>query len=212
MVKDHSDVREETRCHHMGYSFRLAVRVLLYASSHRQDNTYHGLCYTSSGTLAGTRNSSMGKWGARCSSVVRAFTHGTIGCWIDPSWWTHSAISHFGRSSTTKTVAYDVCWTVHITDPLMLTGKAPHKLLAAGFFSFLEVIVNYARQHMTLNVLSASLNKTFPSLFDCVFTWSASAMMSISFWACLQSPRVTRVNAIPVLLWSRTKTSTVKLL
>ena len=27
----------------MGYSFRLAARVLLYAPSHRQDNTYHGL-------------------------------------------------------------------------------------------------------------------------------------------------------------------------
>ena len=35
----------------------LAARVLLYASSHRQDNTYHGLCYTSRGALAGTRNS-----------------------------------------------------------------------------------------------------------------------------------------------------------
>ena len=44
----------------MGYSFWLAARVLLYASSHRQDNTYHGLCYTSRGALAGTRNSSMG--------------------------------------------------------------------------------------------------------------------------------------------------------
>ena len=44
----------------MGYSFRLAARVLLYASSHRQDNTYHGLCYTSLEALAGTRNSSMG--------------------------------------------------------------------------------------------------------------------------------------------------------
>ena len=52
-------VREETRCRHMGYSFRLAARVLLYASSHRQDNTYHGLCYTSRGALAGPRNSSM---------------------------------------------------------------------------------------------------------------------------------------------------------
>ena len=40
----------------MGYSFRLAARVLLYASSHRQDNTYHGLYYTSHGALAGTRN------------------------------------------------------------------------------------------------------------------------------------------------------------
>ena len=27
--------------------------------------------------------------GARCSSVVRAFTHGVMGRWIDSSWWTH---------------------------------------------------------------------------------------------------------------------------
>ena len=47
-------VREETRCRHIGYSFRLAARVLLYAPSHRQDSTYHGLCYTSRGALAGT--------------------------------------------------------------------------------------------------------------------------------------------------------------
>ena len=53
-------VRKETRCRHIGYSFRLTARVLLYAPSHRQDNTYHGLCYTSRGALAGTRNSSMG--------------------------------------------------------------------------------------------------------------------------------------------------------
>ena len=53
-------VRKETRCRHIGYSFRLTARVLLYAPSDRQDNTYHGLCYTSRGALAGTRNSSMG--------------------------------------------------------------------------------------------------------------------------------------------------------
>ena len=53
-------VRKETHCRHIGYSYRLAARVLLYAPSHRQDNTYHGLCYTSRGALAGTRNSSMG--------------------------------------------------------------------------------------------------------------------------------------------------------
>ena len=44
----------------MGYSFRLTAWVLLYALAHRQDNTYHSLCYTSRGALAGTRNSSMG--------------------------------------------------------------------------------------------------------------------------------------------------------
>ena len=53
-------VRKETRCRHIGYSYRLTARVLLYAPSHRQDNTYHGLCYASRGALAGTRNSLMG--------------------------------------------------------------------------------------------------------------------------------------------------------
>ena len=53
-------VRNETRCRHIGYSYRLTARVLLYAPSHRQDNTYHGLCYINRGALAGTRNSSMG--------------------------------------------------------------------------------------------------------------------------------------------------------
>ena len=48
--------REETHCRHMGYSYRLTARVLLYAPSHRQDNTYDGLCYTSRGALAGMRN------------------------------------------------------------------------------------------------------------------------------------------------------------
>ena len=52
-------VRKETRCRHIGYSYRLTARVL-YAPSHRQDNTYHDLCYTSRGALVGTRNSSMG--------------------------------------------------------------------------------------------------------------------------------------------------------
>ena len=47
-------VTKETRCRHIGYSFRLT------APSHRQDSTYHGLCYTNRGALAGTRNSSMG--------------------------------------------------------------------------------------------------------------------------------------------------------
>ena len=61
MVKGHQIAREETCFSHMGYSFRLAARVLLYVSSHRQDNTYHGICYASRGALAGTRNSSMGQ-------------------------------------------------------------------------------------------------------------------------------------------------------
>ena len=53
-------VRKETCCRHIGYTYRLTANVLLCAPSHRQDNTYHGLCYTSRGALAATRNSSMG--------------------------------------------------------------------------------------------------------------------------------------------------------
>ena len=39
-VENYSD---SERRNHMGYSYRLAGRVLLYAPSHRQDSTYHGL-------------------------------------------------------------------------------------------------------------------------------------------------------------------------
>ena len=39
--------------------FRLTARVLLYAPFHIHDSPYHGLCYTSHGALAATRNSSM---------------------------------------------------------------------------------------------------------------------------------------------------------
>ena len=53
-------VRKEMRCHHIGYSLRLIARVILYVPSHRQDSTYHGLCYPSRRALDGTRYSSMG--------------------------------------------------------------------------------------------------------------------------------------------------------
>ena len=46
MVKDHSDSERGN----MGYSFRLAARVLLYAPSHRQDthtNTHYIYIYAS---------------------------------------------------------------------------------------------------------------------------------------------------------------------
>ena len=47
--------RKETHCCHMGYSFQLAAR-FFYMHHPRQDSTYHGLCYTSLGALAETRN------------------------------------------------------------------------------------------------------------------------------------------------------------
>ena len=59
MVKDHLITIKETRCRHIGYSYRLTAMVLLYTSSHRQDSTYHGIYYTSRGAMAGTVNNSM---------------------------------------------------------------------------------------------------------------------------------------------------------
>ena len=47
--------------------------------------------------------------GARCSSVVKAFAHGAMGHQIDPSWWTHSAISHSKQCSTTGITKAVVC-------------------------------------------------------------------------------------------------------
>ena len=58
MVKDHS---ENDRANTMPALHRLPFPVSskgsLYAPSHRQDSTNHGICYTSGGTLAGMRNS-----------------------------------------------------------------------------------------------------------------------------------------------------------
>ena len=58
MVKDHSDSERRNLLLPHGLLI-LAAMVLLYAPSHIQDSTHHGLCYTSRGTLVGERNSSM---------------------------------------------------------------------------------------------------------------------------------------------------------
>ena len=58
MVKDHSDSERGNPLPPHGLLFPISSKGSLYASSHRQDNTYHDLCYTSRGALAGTRNSS----------------------------------------------------------------------------------------------------------------------------------------------------------
>ena len=49
------------------------------------------------------------KQGARCSSVVRAFAHGAMDHRIDPSWWTHWAISHSSQCPTTGVTMAVIC-------------------------------------------------------------------------------------------------------
>ena len=59
--------------------------------------------YTDQNKLGDTKT----RPGARCSSVVRAFTHGWMGRWIDPSWWTHWVIfrsSQWSSTGVTKAV------------------------------------------------------------------------------------------------------------
>ena len=55
MVKDHSDSEKGNALPPHRLFFPISSK-----GSHRQDNTYHGLCYTSRGALDGMRNSSMG--------------------------------------------------------------------------------------------------------------------------------------------------------
>ena len=60
MVKDHSDSEKGNPLPPYRLLLSINSKGSLNAPSHRQDSTYHGLCYTSRGALAGTRNSSMG--------------------------------------------------------------------------------------------------------------------------------------------------------
>ena len=121
MVKYHTDrEREETRCRHMGYSFRLTARSLLYAPSHRQDSIYDDLWYTSRGTLAGTRNNSMGpQWR------------------IDPT--THRTISERPYHGATS------C-SLFITNIIFVKQKVCNKYITS-LFLFIALIYLTTRQY-----------------------------------------------------------------
>ena len=64
----------------------------------------------------------------RCSSVVRAFAHGTMGCQIDPSW--VDPLSYFSFQPVLhdwcnkgRGMFYPLCGMMHIKEPLLLIGK-----------------------------------------------------------------------------------------
>ena len=54
MVKDHPDSERGNPLPPHGLLFPINSKVFSYAPSHRQDSTYHGLCYTSRGALVET--------------------------------------------------------------------------------------------------------------------------------------------------------------
>ena len=111
--------REETRCRDIGYSFRIAARVLLYASSNRQDNTYQGLCCTSRGALAGTRIILMDPpW------RIDPTTHRTM-----------SERSHHGATSRSS-AGMKSCLAVHATmTPTTVSNFLPMLKLIAGRYT-----------------------------------------------------------------------------
>ena len=75
MAKDHSDSKRENLVPLHGLLFPInSNNQQLYAPSHRQDSTYHSLCYTSCGELTRMINSSMGPRG-----WIDLVTHHTMG-------------------------------------------------------------------------------------------------------------------------------------
>ena len=61
MVNDHSDSERGNPLPPPGLLFPINSKGSFICTTLRQDSTYHGLCYTSRGALAGTRNSTMGQ-------------------------------------------------------------------------------------------------------------------------------------------------------
>ena len=63
MVKDHSESERQNQLSPLHDLLWLAAREVFYMQhpTDSTDSTYHGLCYTSCGALAGTRNNSMGR-------------------------------------------------------------------------------------------------------------------------------------------------------
>ena len=140
-------VRKETRCRHIGYSYRLTARVLLYTPSQRQDNTYHGLCYTSRGALAGMRNSSMGmtdggtrvwidqmspatsrkpfRFAWLCDGVGMRLAQLQFGSFmVDPlSYFLNQPVLH-DWCNKGRGMCYPVCGMMHIKVSLLLFGKS----------------------------------------------------------------------------------------
>ena len=68
MMKDHSDSERENQLPPLHGLLFLISKAFFYAPSHRQDRTYHDLCYTSRGALTRTRNSSIGYRGIHIST------------------------------------------------------------------------------------------------------------------------------------------------
>ena len=161
-------VRKETRFRHIGYSYWLTARVLLYAPSHRQDNTYHGLCYTSRGALAGTRNNSPVKWLCIWRSAAAGIGHGERsrsrswpGCWW--AGWENTQTS--GSPSLLKQVMLNV-WLI-----VRFFGVAQWCTYSCLFQRFKKIVIifNKVFDHIKRKFINFNLNIFIIYIFfDCL--------------------------------------------
>ena len=138
MVSDHSD-RNETSCRHIGYSFRIAARVPLYAPSHRQEDTYHSFCYTIRGALDGMR------------IALRAHHEGSI------------LMIHHTMSKLSYHRAFQVKFFYHLD--LTRIMEAAY-LVSLSAWTMTSCLMPY---HYKLSIFSKSLNCTFLYIFVQMF-------------------------------------------
>ena len=149
----------------MGYSFRLAARVLLYAPSHRQDSTYHGLCYTSREALAGTINSSMDP-----PQRIDLTTHRTMSECFYHRATTCAALMVLDEKG--RGMCYPVGWMMHIKEPLLLIRKS-NLCGGSGFplslseWSFTICLTPYNRKYNVLSTSFFSWSKEYQTMRRC---------------------------------------------
>ena len=79
MVKDHSDSEKGNPLPPHRLVFPINSKGSFICTIPQKDSTYHGLCYTSRGTLVGTRNSSMGS-ADECNVEIIPIKHVPIFC------------------------------------------------------------------------------------------------------------------------------------
>ena len=121
MVKD--PLSEETCCcHYMGYSLWLAVRVVLYAWSYRQDSTYHKLCYTSHGALAETRNSSWVHYEESIQQPIAPWADALPQSHISLLWWGWGGGGHYFLNQYIPNNKLQISLWVHVNSSTLTTS------------------------------------------------------------------------------------------
>ena len=78
--------------------------------------------------------------------MIEQTTHGAMGHWIDPSWWTNSAISHSSQCSMTGVTKGGI---VHVKELLLLVKESSPS--GSGLPLYLSDLLTYVQSHMNKN-------------------------------------------------------------